>query len=177
MIKKEKSKKYKNPHILNPSDEPVDLVGSMVDVYKKAPENDATIVDINQSANDKIWRDICDFIEDERARYEDVFFVSILDVLDIVFEKSHDFKMFSQNSCPYPLYRQSVYRCWAKSGDKEFLWVVPQRKKARNMRKHWKEVPPRDSELLEFVMKFYDGTLKKLSDQINKELGASNGSN
>ena len=173
--KEDKRLSARNPYILNQSDQLVDLTSTIAEVRAKSPEGDATIVDINAAANKKLWEDIRAFIDDEKKRYEDIYFVSILEVKDIVYKKHTDFKMFSQDSCPIPVYRQTVYKCSAKTRDIEFLWVVPRREKARWYRKHWREVSPNKYELLKYVMQFYDGTLDRLSIQINKDLGVDNG--
>ena len=76
---------------------------------------------------------------------------------------------FTRTSCPTPDYDQAVYYYTHLKDAVEFLWVVPDRVTTKFFKKHCLEIPVEDKCLLEYVFKFYDGTLEKLSKKLNGE--------
>jgi hypothetical protein len=76
---------------------------------------------------------------------------------------------FTRASCPTPDYDQAVYYYSHLKDAVEFLWVVPDPKTAEFFRQHDLEIPPEDKCLLEYVFKFYDGSLDRLAKKLNNE--------
>lgn len=74
---------------------------------------------------------------------------------------------FPRSSCPTPDYDQTVYK-YSKSGDIEFIWVIPKKEACLYMIKHALEVE--EKELLGFVLDFLDGTLMKKAMILNNEI-------
>ena len=72
-------------------------------------------------------------------------------------------------SCPPPEYNQAVFMYNKKDDSIDFLWVLPNKKTCKNFTKHKELVPPEQWSLLEYILKFRDFTLLRLSDQLNKE--------
>ena len=76
---------------------------------------------------------------------------------------------FGRYSCPTPEYDQTVYKFHRGSDSPEFMWVVPCKETCEVMKLDPLSVPKEEQELLKFVLDFEDGTLLKLSKQLNGE--------
>jgi hypothetical protein len=76
---------------------------------------------------------------------------------------------FGRISCPTPDYDQTVYKFSRATEVIEFIWVVPSRECCLTLRENVAEVAPAEYPLLDFVLKFADGTLFKLAKQLNGE--------
>ena len=72
-------------------------------------------------------------------------------------------------SCPTPNYDQSVYRYNRDQGRIEYIWTIPDRDSAHHLLLNSKDVVQEERELLNFVIKFADGTLFKICKKYNNE--------
>lgn len=76
---------------------------------------------------------------------------------------------FPRLSCPTPDYDQTVYKYSLKNDHIEFLWVIPSRDTCFLLVDNRHEVAPAEYALLQFVLKFHDGTLFKIAKSLNNE--------
>jgi hypothetical protein len=72
-------------------------------------------------------------------------------------------------SCPTPDYDQTVYKFTRATEIIEFIWVIPSRETCFTLKENASQVVPAEYGLLEFVLKFADGTLFKLAKSLNGE--------
>jgi len=72
-------------------------------------------------------------------------------------------------SCPTPDYDQVVYKYDKASDIVNFVWVIPSRDACIYLKEHALEVAEEERDLLEYVLKFSDGTLWKVCKQLNGE--------
>jgi len=77
--------------------------------------------------------------------------------------------IFSRASCPTPHYGQTVYRYDKQTSSIEFLWVIPDKEHCKYLYEHAVETPECERGLLKFVLDFYDDTLLKQAQDLNKE--------
>lgn len=71
--------------------------------------------------------------------------------------------------CPTPDYDQTVYKYDAKKETLTYLWTVPDIETCETFKRDASSVVPEEQKLLEFVLKFYDGTLLRQARQLNGE--------
>jgi hypothetical protein len=72
-------------------------------------------------------------------------------------------------SCPTPEFDQSVFRYY-KDGDRaEHVWTVPSQDACYYLQENANYIIPEERELLGYAMRFLDGSLLKLSKQLNGE--------
>jgi len=76
---------------------------------------------------------------------------------------------FSRLTCPTPFFDQIVYKYMVKDDRLEFLWVMPAKDIAENLRDNALLVPKEEKELLDFVLDYYDGTLLMVCKKLNGE--------
>jgi hypothetical protein len=74
--------------------------------------------------------------------------------------------------CPTPAFDQTVYKYDHQKKDIEFMWVVPDRDTCETFKENILQIVPEERGLLDFVIKYYDGTLfywaKKLNGETDK---------
>lgn len=75
-----------------------------------------------------------------------------------------------RQSCPTPMYDNTVYRYHRNDEHIELLWVLPSKDTCYMMKSRALEIPLEERELLQFVLDDADGTLLQKSLIINKEI-------
>jgi hypothetical protein len=73
------------------------------------------------------------------------------------------------HACPRPNYDQSIYKYDSKTEDLIYIWSIPDRDTCHHLIEHKNEVHESERQLLEFVIKFADGTLYSLMKKLNGE--------
>lgn len=81
---------------------------------------------------------------------------------------------FARQSCPTPDYDQIVYKYIKGDAALDFLWIVPDYWAVNCMKNNPNSVEPDRYKLLEFVLKFSDGSLLRLAKKLNNEKKDSN---
>ena len=72
-------------------------------------------------------------------------------------------------TCPTPTWDQTVYRYNRADDCLEFIWVIPSQYACEYLRANALTVLHEERDLLNFVMNFFDGTLDRLADTLDKE--------
>lgn len=98
------------------------------------------------------------------------FYVVVLTKRERLMDKLFRLYYAARHSCPTPEYDQSVYRFSAKDEHLSFLWTIPDKETCFHLRDNAIMVHPEEKQLLQFVLDFLDGSLLKLSKQLNNEL-------
>jgi len=76
---------------------------------------------------------------------------------------------FGRLTCPTPDYDQTVYRYNATDDYIEFVWVIPSKDTCELLRFNALEVHQSEKELLGYILDFYDGSLLKTAQRLNRE--------
>lgn len=76
---------------------------------------------------------------------------------------------FTRLSCPTPDYDQTVYKYNSRGDIIDFVWVIPCRDACIHLRENALIVTPEERGLLDFVLRFADGTLMNLCNKLNGE--------
>jgi hypothetical protein len=77
---------------------------------------------------------------------------------------------FPRLSCPTPDYDQAVYLYNRKDDNVEFLWVIPSKQAAIEIKQDMLILDSSHHELLRFVLDFFDGTLDARARAYNDEV-------
>jgi hypothetical protein len=75
----------------------------------------------------------------------------------------------AQKSCPTPNYDQNVYKYNSASEEIKYVWSIPDRETSHYLFQNKSIVDESERQLLDFVLKFSDGTLFRLMKQLNGE--------
>ena len=100
--------------------------------------------------------------------YQD-FFVVVLTKRERLMQNVFRHYFFTRLTCPTPDYDQAVYHYSHVKDEVEFIWVVPDPFTCSYFMEHAFDLAPEDKCLLEFIMKFNDGTLEKEAKKFNGE--------
>lgn len=77
-------------------------------------------------------------------------------------------RFIPRETCPYPHFSQTVFR-WNRADDNlELLWTLPEKEFCEELRDDALFVAPEWKENLNYVIDYYDGTLTKRADELNK---------
>ena len=76
---------------------------------------------------------------------------------------------FSRVSCPTPDYDQTVYHYKKNDDVLDFLWVIPSKDACIQLSEQATSVAPEEWGLLNYVLRFADGSLYKIAKKLNGE--------
>lgn len=127
-------------------------------------------IDVEREAHKDYERNIFDCVSRGKRDYYNDFFVVVITKKERLMENVIRHYFFCRQSCPTPDYDQAVYRYSRKDDKIDFLWVIPSKDTCLYLKQHAAEVVPEEWSLLDFVLKFADGTLFKLSKHLNNEM-------
>jgi len=97
------------------------------------------------------------------------FFVVVITKKEPLMQNVLRHYYFPRLSCPTPDYDQTVYRYVYATDKIEFIWTIPARDTCFMLKNNKLQVAPSEYGLLDFVLKFDDGTLRRLAKKLNGE--------
>lgn len=138
------------------------------DLLKKEPDSLSPIDNMREQLTD-YEKNLYECVN----RYKNVF---PLDFFIIVITKKERLMpnvlrnyFYARMSCPTPDYDQTVYRYSHLKEEVEFLWVIPSQDTCHILKDNALQIDPSERELLDFVLKFSDGSLFTLAKKLNHE--------
>lgn len=138
------------------------------DILSK-PQVDVSPIDVEKEAHKDYERNIFDCVSRGKRDYHDDFFVVVITKKERLMENVIRHYFFCRKSCPTPDYDQAVYSYNFKDDKIDFLWVIPSKDTCLYLIQHASQVVPEEWSLLDFVLKFADGTLFKIAKTLNNE--------
>jgi len=134
-----------------------------------------------QSAIDQMREQLTDYdkniaicVNDNKKVFDGDFYVVVITKKERLMQNIFRGYYFARLSCPTPDYDQAVYKYMREDDHLEFLWVIPAASIVDYMKNNAKYIPPDQYGLLSYVMKFTEGTLLRLSKELNGEKRDSN---
>ena len=97
------------------------------------------------------------------------FYVIVITKKEPLLENVLRHYFFARRSCPTPDYDQAVYKYTLKNDHIEFLWVIPSKDACLTLTQNASLVAPEEYGLLDYVLKFADGSLFALAKKLNGE--------
>jgi len=138
------------------------------DLLKKKPDTDCPI-ELERSLHKDYEANILECFDRAKKSISHDFFIVVLTKKEPLLENVLRHYFFWRVSCPTPDYDQTVYRYSKKKDKLSFLWVIPSRETCLTFIENKQRIVPTEYGLLEFVLKFEDGTLAKKAKRLNKE--------
>lgn len=102
------------------------------------------------------------------------FYVVVLTKKERLLENVLRNFFLTRQSCPRPEYDQTVYRYDRATDTIEFLWVIPSKDTCQLFKQNALDIVPEERGLLEYILKFYDGTLDATANTLNGEFEKKN---
>lgn len=105
-----------------------------------------------------------------RSNFHDNFFIVVITKMEPLMPNVLRNYFFSRASCPTPDYDQTVYHYKKNEDVLDFLWVIPSKDACLHLVKNAAVVDKAEWGLLNYVLKFADGTLYKMVKNLNGEV-------
>lgn len=135
----------------------------------KTPESDNAI-ELTDSMLEKYEAELQEAAERGKKIIQDKdFYLVVITKKEPLMQNVLRHYFLFRRSCPTPDYDNTVYIYHQESGDIEFLWTVPDKQTCNLMFDNKHQVDKSEWPLLEFVLKFMDGSLDILAKQLNGE--------
>lgn len=144
-------------------------VGKTVSELSSKKTENISVIDQQREMQKDYMKNLLDAVDRGYKKYNGDFFVHVETKAEPLLPNTFRSYFIDRLSCPTPNYDQSVFRYNRVKGEIEYLWTIPDRATAHHLIESALEVAPEERELLNFVLKFSDGTLFKLCKKFNNE--------
>lgn len=114
-------------------------------------------------------KNLFECLEAAKKQYMHDFYVIVITKKEPLMPNVLRNYFYARQSCPTPDYDQTVYSYDCHADSINFLWVIPSRDTCQLMIANKEKIVPEEYGLLEFVLKFADGTLFKECKKLNGE--------
>jgi hypothetical protein len=126
-------------------------------------------IEIERTLHQDYEKNIFECIDRGKKDFYGDFFVVVITKQEPLMQNVLRHYFICRLSCPSPDYDQTVYKYTRATEIIEFIWVIPSRETCFTLKENSTQVVPAEYGLLEFVLKFADGTLYKLAKSLNGE--------
>ena len=147
-------------------------VGSQLLEISQRQMDKMSVVDAWKVKEQDYIKNLIECAETNRKLFNGDFFI----VTQLKNEKllSHALPTFreyfiAQKSCPTPNYDQNLYKYDSKKEEISYLWSIPDRETSHYLFENKLLVDQSERQLLDFVLKFQDGSLFRLMKELNGE--------
>lgn len=138
------------------------------DLAQRSPETYDPIA-IQREMQKDYMKNLLDAVDRGYFKYKTDFFIHVETKKESLLDNVYRNYFIDRLTCPTPNYDQSVFKYNQKASQIEYIWTIPDRETCHHLRMHVLEVVHDERELLNFVLKFDDGTLFKLMKKFNNE--------
>ena len=142
------------------------------DLLNKAPETRDPI-ELERAMQEDYLRNLIECVKTHKTVFNKDFFVVVLTKNERLLPNVFRNYFSARLSCPTPNYDQTVYLYNSKNDSIEYIWTVPGRDVCIHFIKHKNEIVKSEQQLLDFILKFADGSLMEQAKQFNKEIKES----
>ena len=139
----------------------------------KKPETDSPIEQMYENLKD-YEENVQECIDTNSKKYRGNFYVVVLTKKERLMQNVIRNFYLARQTCPTPEYDQVVYRYYSGTGSVEFMWVIPSKDTCELYLANRLRVATDELELLNFIIRFDNGSLLELSKKLNKEKADSN---
>jgi hypothetical protein len=127
------------------------------------------IIEQSEAMLDEYWKNLVQAVDRGYKKYQGNFYIHVETKKEPLFYHTFRNYFIDRKSCPTPNYDQSVFRYNRQLGQIEYLWTIPSRDTCFHLKENALIVAPQERQLLDFILKFDDGTLFKLCKKFNGE--------
>jgi len=139
-----------------------------IDLLQEDPK-EQDIYEIREVALADYTKKVENCINEGTTKYIDDFYVVVEAKRERLMPNVLRNFIFSRASCPTPHYGQTVYHFNKKTSEIAFLWIVPDKDICKHIYENMLLIPEYERDLLKCVMDFYDGTLLRQAQLLNRE--------
>lgn len=138
------------------------------DLMLKSPDSTDPI-EIQRKMQEEYMKELLDCVDAGYKKYPGNFFIVVETKNEKLLPNVFRNYFINRQTCPTPNYDQSVFRYNREAGQIEYIWTVPSRDASHHLKDNMLIVAKEERDLLNFVLKFDDGTLYKICKKFNNE--------
>lgn len=134
--------------------------------------NDTIAVDTieQQRENQKDYiKELLICIDRAKKIYEGSFYIIVITKKERLMQNVLRHYYFPTSTCPTPDWDQTVYYFDKTNERLEYFWTIPDKSTCHFLRENAYRVPKDQWELVDYVIKFEDGSLLKMAKKLNGE--------
>ena len=139
------------------------------ELLSKEPETRDPI-EIQREVHKDYESHVYDCIERNKATYDGNFYVEVITKKERLMPNVLRNYFFASYACPTPTYDQVIYKYHRNNDFIEFLWVIPSKDTVELFVINALHIDKSERELLDYVLRFTDGSLLKLAKKLNGEI-------
>lgn len=143
------------------------------DLAKKSPDSRDPI-ELEREMQKEYLIQLYEAIDAHKKISKNDCFVVVLTKRERLMDNVFRNYFFSRKTCPTPDYDQTVFKYHAHEDGIEYLWTIPSKDTCIHLKNNALLVAPQERHLLDFILKFADGTLYRMCKRLNGEAADSN---
>jgi hypothetical protein len=139
-----------------------------VDLMSKQPDTTSPVEQMQEQLSEydqNIW----ECVATHKKIFDTDFYVVVITKNEKLLSNTFRCYFFGRLSCPTPDWDQTVYKYKRKDNQLVFMWVIPSKPACEHLLINKHLVVASEKKLLEFVIRFYDGTLEMFAKELNGE--------
>jgi len=147
-------------------------IGSQILELSQRKMEKMSVVDAWKLKEPEYFKNLIECAEIHRKTIHGDFYILVNCKLEKIFSMAMPtFKdcFEAKQTCPTPNYDQALYKYNSITEEISYIWSIPDRETCHYLYYNKELVDPSERQLLDFVLKFSDGSLFKLMKQLNGE--------
>lgn len=139
-----------------------------VELAQKKQEK-ISIIEQQEAMQEDYLANLIECVQEHKKSFPGDFYVVVITKNEKLMPNVFRNYFTARQSCPTPNYDQTVFRYIRAAEEIEYIWTIPSREASHHLKNNALQVHPSEKELLNMVLAFADGSLYKLSKQLNGE--------
>lgn len=146
-----------------------ETVGKLsLDLLNKSPET-LDPIELEREIHKEYIKELEECVKTSSKIIHGNFYVVVITKKERLMQNVLRHYFLARQSCPTPDYDQTVFLYRRDAELLEFLWVIPDRETCIHLKINAIQVHKSERHLLDFILKFADGSLFELSKKLNGE--------
>lgn len=139
-----------------------------LDIFVKGDKENSPI-ELQREMTREYYQNLIDCALDNRRKLTGSFYIVVITKNERLLKNVFRNYFFARKTCPTPDYDQSVFKYNAKSEEIEYIWTVPSQDACIYFMNNFREIPPEEQQLLDFIVAFKTGKLMQKAKKLNGE--------
>ena len=138
------------------------------DLLQKTPDSRDPI-EIQRAMQENYINSLMECVQTHTKKFSKDFFIVVITKNEKLMPNVFRNYFAARLTCPTPDYDQTVWRYSRQHEHLEYIWTIPSKDACIHLKNNALLVSPEEQGILDFVLKFSDGTLYKFAKQLNGE--------
>lgn len=139
-----------------------------IDIFFKG-EKEGSPIELQREMTREYYQNLIDCALNNKKKIQGRFFIVVLTKNERLLKNVFRNYFFARKTCPTPDFDQSVFLYNYKTEEIEYLWTVPSEDACIYFMNNFKEIPPEERQLLQYIVEFKTGKLFQRAKKLNGE--------